>query len=224
MNPPRQPPQRPVAGPVGALGVVGTYLGGVVLSWVVAWLVPPLRPPAPLSYLVSPLTLVAACLVAIRRSKAPPGVAWPGIVWTLVSLAAGTVLKFGADALVVLERPLFGPLRGNNPLIVHPQSFGDPWSVAALALAVVVLVPVAEELFFRGFLYGWLRSRLGPVGATPIAAVLFAAAHGSLGLMLPLTLVGAGLCVLYERRRSLWAPAIAHAMVNALALAFALAG
>lgn len=45
-------------------------------------------------------------------------------------------------------------------------------------LTVVVIAPIAEEIFYRGFLYrGWSKSRLGISGTILLTAVLFGLAH-----------------------------------------------
>ncbi len=183
-----------------------------------------------LVYDLSSLALLAAGLVVVRRS-APPGRggealarlwAWPG-GWALaLGAAAGIVLKYLAALLGALERPVFPQEGTNNPLILHPHSFAQPMSLAILITAVAVVAPLAEELFFRGMLYGWLRAHLGLFWAVLLASGVFGLAHQPLSLAPPLALIGAGLCLLYERWRSLWVPAAAHCAINISALAIAL--
>jgi membrane protease YdiL (CAAX protease family) len=43
-----------------------------------------------------------------------------------------------------------------------------------------LIVPIFEEVFFRGVLLSWLRSRLNVHGAIFVMAALFALMHGSL--------------------------------------------
>lgn len=227
---------RPLPAPVGPLGLLATFVGaqvcgglliGVVLGVMGAqgrglstWAVR-------LTYDLSSLVLLAATLLALRlarlRAEALGGLwRWPGAGALLLGLGAGLVLKLGGDLAAVLQAPLLGPVRGNNPLVLHPTAFASPLLIAGLVVAVVVVAPVAEELFFRGLLYGWLRARLPVPAAVAIAAVLFSVAHFQPGLLLPLAVVGAGLCLLYERSRSLWVPAAAHAALNAGSLLLAL--
>jgi membrane protease YdiL (CAAX protease family) len=86
--------------------------------------------------------------------------------------------------------------------------------LTSLLLLAVLVAPLAEELFFRGFVFGGLRGRFGFAVASGLSAALFAFAHGMLHNALPLFAVGLVCAVLYERHRSI-APCIAtHAIFN----------
>lgn len=81
-----------------------------------------------------------------------------------------------------------------------------------------VLVPLAEELFFRGRLADALVSRVGVRVAAVATSVLFALAHGIPILMPAHALFGAILFGLRRRTRGLTAPIAAHALNNAVGL------
>jgi membrane protease YdiL (CAAX protease family) len=91
-----------------------------------------------------------------------------------------------------------------------------------VVLAVVVLAPIAEELFFRGIVFNaWLREggrRWAYIGS----AALFAAVHLSLVSALPIFLLGLALAWVYERTRNLLAPIAMHATVNGISVTIAL--
>ena len=101
------------------------------------------------------------------------------------------------------------------------------WSVLAIViLSAVVVAPVAEELFFRRVLQGWLEKRLPRADggwAVALAAVAFAAAHQGQGLALvplfPLALV---LGHLVRRTGSIVPSILLHALFNAVSLAILL--
>jgi membrane protease YdiL (CAAX protease family) len=87
------------------------------------------------------------------------------------------------------------------------------------ALMVLVL-PLYEELLFRGALYGGLRRMFHPALAVVIGGLLFGAAHGEFSVaLLPTSALGMMLCVLYERTASLATPVMFHAAQNCLVLA-----
>lgn len=226
----------PVA-PAGFWGIVAAYLGAqaalaLLLAATVRLVPGPLaaRWSVRLIYDLSSVALLVAGVVVVRRS-APPGHggevlgrlwSWPG-AWALaLGAAAGIVLKYLAAVLGALERPIFPQEGTNNPLVLHPHSFAQPVSVAILFVAVAVAAPLAEELFFRGMLYGWLRAHLGLFWAVLLASMVFGLAHQPLSLAPPLAVIGAGLCLLYERWRSLWVPAAAHFAINVSSLVIAL--
>ncbi len=88
---------------------------------------------------------------------------------------------------------------------------------------IVIAAPVAEEIFFRGMLFGGLRKRLSTFPAAAISALVFGGLHATTGITAvpPLIIFGFVLALLYERTGSLVPGIIAHAINNALALAVA---
>lgn len=85
---------------------------------------------------------------------------------------------------------------------------------------MVVVLPLYEELLFRGALYGGLRRMFHPTLAVVIAGLLFGVAHGEPSVaLLPVSALGMMLCVLYERTGSLATPVMFHAAQNGFALA-----
>ena len=87
-------------------------------------------------------------------------------------------------------------------------------------IAVIGIIgPLAEEVFFRGFLLAGLVASLGTMRGVVAASIIFAVAHFSLGSMIPIFVTGMLLSWLYLRTRSLWPPLVAHAAQNLIALA-----
>jgi len=97
---------------------------------------------------------------------------------------------------------------------------GLPGFLAAL-VAGVVIAPLAEEAFFRGFVFGGLRQRLGVVGAALVSAAVFGAVHLSLSTFLPVAFLGLLLALLYAATGSLYPGIIAHACNNGFGLLLA---
>ena len=85
--------------------------------------------------------------------------------------------------------------------------------------ALVVVTPVVEEVFFRGFVYSGLVPRLGMGWAMVASAVVFSFFHLDVGVFIPIFVTGLLLAWLYQRTGSLWPSIAAHAGQNALALA-----
>lgn len=88
--------------------------------------------------------------------------------------------------------------------------------IAWLLVLLCVLVPVGEEVFFRGFIYSTLR-RWGWVWAVILSSVLFAAVHLQVVHFLPILLLGVVLAVLYQRTGSLVASIAVHGVNNLIA-------
>jgi hypothetical protein len=98
----------------------------------------------------------------------------------------------------------------------------NPLSLSSFLLLSITVAPVAEELFFRGFLYNSLKSRL-PISVAAIAqAVVFALIHPyAMSGKLTVFLTGIALVIVYEKRKTLLAPIFVHCVHNALpAIAF----
>jgi len=90
---------------------------------------------------------------------------------------------------------------------------------APVPVAAAVLAGVAEEAFFRRFLFGWLAAR-GPAVAIVVSAAAFALVHLPLyGLDAVALNLAAGLLFGWQRwATGTWtAPAATHALANVLA-------
>src|SRR3954468_21578486 len=90
---------------------------------------------------------------------------------------------------------------------------------AIIGVLVVGLAPVAEEIFFRGFFYGALRTRFTFVAAALIDGLVFGIVHAGTGpqAIPPLIVLGFAFCVSYEATGSI-VPGIAlHSLNNMLA-------
>jgi len=83
-------------------------------------------------------------------------------------------------------------------------------------LAMLVLAPLAEELFFRGVVYRLFRQSFGVLFAIVLSAVCFAMMHGA--LLSPQLVGGLIFAVAYEWGRNLWVPIALHAGANAAVL------
>jgi membrane protease YdiL (CAAX protease family) len=126
--------------------------------------------------------------------------------------------------LVSLEsNSLHMPVQPNNPFVYSPAVQKTPWELAlVIALAVVVMAPLAEEALFRGLLYGGIRKTFGRWPAALVSALIFGAAHMNASLLLPLAVAGLILAMIYERSDSLWPSTVAHATLNGVSVLLAL--
>ena len=86
--------------------------------------------------------------------------------------------------------------------------------VRSLLLLAVVAGPVAEEIFFRGLLYGWLRQRAGIPAGLILSAFFFALLHMDAVAFFPIFGLGLLFGWVYERTGSLTAPIAIHIFHN----------
>jgi len=102
---------------------------------------------------------------------------------------------------------------------VQPLLHAPPPVVLTFVVLTVLVAPIAEETFFRGYLFRALATRYGAAWGYGVSAGLFAFFHDILALALPLALSGLLFAWAYRRTGNLLAPLTAHATSNALALA-----
>jgi membrane protease YdiL (CAAX protease family) len=179
------------------------------------------------------LVAVAIGFVAIPQALA--GVRLRPQRGAAVSILLGVLLAIPAwigTILVVSIVTRLLELLGRTPqpgVVDQAIARVDP---TVLLVAIVLVAPVAEELFFRGVVFNaWLRE-YGVRAAILGSAALFAAIHAdpssldtlidSLAKVVSIFGLGVGLAVLYQRTRSLLAPIAMHATFNAISLTLAL--
>ncbi len=97
-------------------------------------------------------------------------------------------------------------------------TLNGPWIVVSFLL-VVLWGPLAEEIFFRGFIFSGLRARIGPGRAILLSALIFTLFHVDPRVMVPIFVTGALLAWLYHRSGHIWSPFLAHASQNGIAFA-----
>jgi sodium transport system permease protein len=88
-----------------------------------------------------------------------------------------------------------------------------------LALVVVLLAPVCEELAFRGFILTGLRQRFHPWTAILLSSLLFAASHLNVFQLVPTFILGVILGVVATRSRSVLPGMLLHLLYNGLFVA-----
>jgi membrane protease YdiL (CAAX protease family) len=145
--------------------------------------------------------------LGLRRFE-PSALGWMFVV--LGAYYAGAI-AFSAIVLTPKQQDIGKELGVCNP--------GIGIAVAAV-LAIVVLAPVAEEIFFRGFFFAGLRSRWSLWPSALLSGAIFGLVHAPTGptAAIPLAGLGVGLAWLYNKTGSLWPSMLAHFLNNALAI------
>lgn len=204
--------------PITLAGIVA-FGGGALLStwtylWGYQWLY---RQPAP----QEPSELLALSLEPLNEYL--KGVKLPRfLLYAILALGIYLLLSWGNEALVS----------------VWPEGWGGAWirnwskasqeaqatliegaNLWALFLTVGVLTPIAEELFFRGALMGWMMLRRFPRWAVILLpALLFAVMHLNPVGMLPIFFLALLLGYLRWASGSLWPSVGLHICNNLLVL------
>jgi membrane protease YdiL (CAAX protease family) len=144
----------------------------------------------------------------------PLGAVRAGLGWGVVAWVGSTVVSAIVVGLLEWAGVETDPQAAEQALLVI-----DPWLAV---FAVVILAPIAEELFFRGVVFNaWLREggiRYAYLGS----AALFAVIHLSAAAVVPIFLLGLALAWVYRRTANLLAPIAMHATVNGITVAILL--
>ncbi len=137
-----------------------------------------------------------------------------GLGWGVLAWLGATLVSAGVVWL--LESFGFDP----EPQAAEQAiALVDPWLVV---LSIVILAPIAEEVFFRGVVFNAWRREGGRRWAFIGSSILFAIIHISVVALVPIFLLGLALAWIYERTGNLLAPIAMHATVNGISVAFAL--
>jgi uncharacterized protein len=196
--------------------------------------------------LAASLEVSVIAMVGDPRSLAGKLVLQAMLAATLVAVAftlAGSGGQSVSPAALGLRRPSASPVRAAvvgyaayfafviaYASFIHPHQkdltrslgFGHGPAVSIIVGALIVgAAPIAEEIFFRGFLFGGLRRSLPFIGAALVSAAIFGAFHytgpHSLTVLPQLAALGVVLAWVYERSGSIYPTIAIHVLNNGLA-------
>lgn len=213
----RGPAPRPASAAIAAaLCAFGGYYALVVL---VGLLLGPVERGTPAEVEHGMLALLAASAVWLPlAARFPPRV--PLFGRAVVARSAVLYVMFLAAWVPItwmlypaLMNELGRPLQAQPQLAYFTAPPASAWGPWVSVLAACVVVPLTEEVLFRGYLQDALRGVL-PRGLAVLAtAVLFGLAHG-LMFAVPIGMLGLLFAALRERFTCLEAPVFVHALHN----------
>lgn len=153
----------------------------------------------------------------------------------LQALGINLLCLLGVALTYLLFTPVFGP-----PLVIAMPvlkavtdvtrlSGADVFTLVLIFGRVFLLVPLVEEMFFRGAFYGWMRRYLPATPTILLTALFFSLEHTVPGMpmprlffLVPLAFVyGIGVGWVRERTGSTFNTAVMHVMVDAALLIIA---
>jgi hypothetical protein len=149
------------------------------------------------------------------------GLRWRGLSLQLVAAfcvfcASMPVFWAVSKAWTILVEMLPGEeLSAPQDLVVRFATSGSVPEIVQIFVAAGLVAPLTEEFFFRGMLYGALRQRVRRGLAIAFVSVCFGAVHlPALSAAVPMCVLGAVLCYVYERTGRLAVPVLLHAIFN----------
>jgi len=172
-------------------------------------------PPQTLGYVVTLFFMV----LVVRRGTAAPF--WKAAKWRWPGNAL-PYLAFGLGLSLVIQLvSSFLPIPKSLPIDEFFKTTHAAWVLAGFG---VLIAPLFEELFFRGFLYPVLFRRIGYVAAMVLNSLLFALTHGgqlahAWAPLLVLFAVGMVLTYVRVRTQSVACSFLVHSGYNAFLFA-----
>ncbi|MDD7941899.1 type II CAAX endopeptidase family protein [Actinomycetospora lutea] len=213
---------RPALGWIELLVGAISYVALQLALFVAVGLLAEGTPSAPVLVGVSATSAFGAVAIALAlrvRSPAAVGLVRPTRRGLAVGAGLGVVVWLASRVLIVVYIALTGDRSDPQEALTL---FSGPVAAALVIAIGGLLVPLGEELLFRGLAYGVLR-RIGRVLAVLVSAAIFALAHGLNVVFAAAFVLGVVNAVLYERTGSIWPPAAAHATFNLISFALVLA-
>jgi membrane protease YdiL (CAAX protease family) len=138
--------------------------------------------------------------------------------WWIPAVVAGGAYVATIAYVAVLAGLGFTPEQDTE------QLFDSTVVLPATGIATVIIAPLAEEIFFRGFVFTGLIRHLGAYGAMAASGLLFAMFHvqdaHSAALVPPFAIIGALFAYVYYRTGSLWTSIGAHFVFNSISFIF----
>ena len=140
-----------------------------------------------------------------KSSLTSVGEHWKEILYLLI-------INFFFAFFVLSALSFFAPDISNN--LVNSNS--NLLNLIYIVVYSVILVPIAEELVFRGVILNRLNNRVNFIYAIIISSALFSLVHG-FGRLTPTFFFGLCMCVVYLKTNNITIPIIIHILNNALA-------
>ncbi len=212
----------------------------VAVQWLLMWLGVPLAGlnETVLVTTLSALVYVFAVVIVVglpylvwkrHTSRQELGVpdlpAWMDIVLTVPAYVVYIIGSGVLLALIMSLLPSGIDLNQAQQLPFTQTMLGDGWHYVLAFMTLVVFAPVAEEVLFRGYLYGKLRKSAPVWLSVVMASLAFGAAHLWAGpgsalqwaVAIDTFALSLVLCLLREHTGAIWAGVFVHALKNGLA-------
>jgi membrane protease YdiL (CAAX protease family) len=203
-----------------ALAGIGAF--SVLLPLVMS--VPRSSSPIVLVFVLGTLLLDFALMAIVYLRVVRPGlVTWQEMGFSRVRL--GNALRVGLVAapllftLLALVQIILRALGIEQTQIEQLQGLrsATDWQFLAVAFVAAVVAPIAEEVYFRGYVFRAYCAQKGPIPAYLYSSALFAAVHLNPQASLPIFVMSLGLAALYHRTGSVVPGIVAHGFNNGLA-------
>ncbi len=142
--------------------------------------------------------------------------------WTDILLAPVGFIVFMIVAviLVAILQSIFPGINWNESQDVGFSNLISSSDFVLAFISLVVVAPVAEELIFRGWLYGKLRAKIPAIPAMLVVSILFGIVHGQWNVGVTVFVMSIAMCTLREITGTIWGGILIHILKNGIAFYF----
>ncbi|RBP00831.1 CPBP family intramembrane glutamic endopeptidase [Rossellomorea aquimaris] len=134
--------------------------------------------------------------------------------WKII-ITYSVILLVGAVIIVVLTS--FIGNSWENSKTEAMQQDATIFTIMIAFISAAIISPIYEEIFYRGFLYRWLRTRIGFTGALILSSLIFTIIHIPTYNVMPVNFFSGVLFALaYERTHSIWPAVLVHGITNGM--------
>ena len=135
----------------------------------------------------------------------------------LLAPAGFLVYIFLSAMLILLATQFFTFFDADQVQDTGFNQLGQGYEYLLAFVTLVIIAPVAEEILFRGYLFGKLMKHMPIWVAILITSALFGLAHGAWNVGIDVFALSIVLCLLRLTSKSLWPAILLHMMKNGLA-------
>lgn len=172
------------------------------------------------------ILLLGVYLIALRPKQlswSEVGVKAFNVKYWKIIIIYSVILLVGAVIIVVLTS--FIGNSWENSKTESMQQNATFFTILIAFISAAIISPIYEEIFYRGFLYRWLRTRIGLTGALLLSSLIFTIIHIPTYNVMPVNFFSGILFALaYERTNSIWPSVLIHGLTNGIMVLLASLG
>ncbi len=162
------------------------------------------------------LLLVPIAVIFLWRKISWKELGFRKFNWSEIALGCGVLLI--VYVLIFIHNLILAALGVVTQADTIFEAFDSLDSPVWFFFVGVVMAPLMEETFFRGFLFKGFRQKYGWKAGLIVSSFIFGLSHLQLAALFPTFLLGCVLAYVYHRTNSLFPGMILHFIINAWGL------